>query len=344
MVGVILYKNFETGSYENMTVTCFDGESYADIERQKEFTSYIVSESGFCIRKTASTSDAAPEPKAGDIREICEKAWEFFCNNSHCTVAEFVKAETEISFRYRSGKCGVYAPVDIRNIRCAPSENIYALCPNTKDKAPLYLSLLCDMLNFCMNMLFDAEEQVYDFSGNGVYINTSVFLKKFPSVVGFAGRNSRRRHHKINLAKMCKKDICIESGTSSLTGHRIITRYRFLRKNALDIVCKTLGRVRRASDVQKILLTLPDCRDIHDLAEDFVQELTEALGVYTYVFDAKSHIYYIGIKEALRLITCGEETNDTLAQRAFALSANMKLRSRLPNPDYYTSCGKAVWK
>ena len=90
----------------------------------------------------------------------------------------------------------------------------------------------------------------------------------------------------------------MESDTSSLTGHRIITRYRFLRKNALDIVCRILGRARRTCDVQKILLTLPDRIDLHSLAEDFVQELTEALEVYTYVFDAKSHIHYIGIKDA----------------------------------------------
>lgn len=337
MVGVVIFKDFETGSYENMTVTCFAGNSFADIERNGDFVSYLVSARTIKVRLIAGTEDASFCPSYTELRRICGEAKRFLCENSYCTVAEFAGNDTDISFRFRSGKCGVYAPVDMRNLRNLKTDDIYALCGEVKDKEPLYLSLLCDVLNFAVQFLLGAEEEIYGFSGTGIYINTSVFVQKIHPAGKFSKNKNRYRRHKIDIRKAKKVSFDMETEAVPFTaGSRIINRYRSLKRSALELV---------SSDFTKSeLFRLPQSEKLHCLAEMFYDELKDMLTVYTFAFEARSHIYYIGIKDALSLITCGESMAEPLAKPAGVLSANMKLREKLPNPDYYTSSGKALWK
>ena len=43
MVGTIIFKDFETGSYEHMRVTVYNGYAYADIDKSGSFSSCLVS-------------------------------------------------------------------------------------------------------------------------------------------------------------------------------------------------------------------------------------------------------------------------------------------------------------
>lgn len=337
MVGVVIFKDFETGSYENMTVTCFAGNSFEDIERSGEFVSYLVSAGTIKVRFVAGTEAASFCPSYSEIYRICSEAKRFLCENSYCTVAEFAGSETEISFRFRSGKCGVYAPVDMRNLRNPKADDIYALCGEVKGKEPLYLSLICDVLNFAVQTLFDAEEEIYGFSGTGIYINTSVFLQKFNLSKKIPKNRNRYRRHRVDIRKTKKVSFAVETESApSTTGAKVINGYRCLKRNVLELV----SDIFTVSD----LLDLPKSEKLHSLAEVFYEELKDVLRVYTFAFEARSHIYYIGIKDALSLVTCGESMAEPLVKPAGVLSANMKLREKLPNPDYYTSSGKGLWK
>lgn len=338
MVGVVIFKDFETGSFEKMTITCFRGDSYADIEREREFCSYGVSDDGFCIDVISSTPEAFC-PGYTALKEVYDGARKFFFDNIHCTVAEFIKQGQDISFRLRSGKNGVYAPTDIRNIWNNGNKDIYSLCSTSENKKPLYLSLLCDVLNFCMHSVFDAEEEIFSFSGTGIYINESVFLGN----PGFSC-GKRKRRHLVNLKKCHRISFPLQEAVFSSTGHRLIREYRILRKNILDIVQTVVFDKGSAREIFDRIRDLPGDSRILTYTDVFYEELTETLRVFTYAFDAVSHIYYIGIKEALRLIVCGDGSDDGLSSRAAVLSADMKLRSKLPNPDFYTSRGNALWK
>ena len=117
----------------------------------------------------------------------------------------------------------------------------------------------------------------------------------------------------------------------------LISGFRSLKLRALE-------RVKRFSFKNKSLaevsLEIIEDENIKRASHEFTDELLAYLENYDFCFEAKSHIKYISILDALYLMMDTGASYD-IAKRAANLSANMKLRQKLPCADYYDGRGRA---
>lgn len=351
MVGRIIYKDFETGSYEKMLVTVFDGISYPDMEKNNDFSSYLVTFSEKKIQKQYVSSDSAPRCTINEILAVCRKAREFlFCHN-YVTVAEFVLAGENIRIRSVSSKSGAYSPVDFSAVFTKGMRDVYKLVAEFKDTTHLYRSLLCSVLNYCVSEIFGIEEEMFGVSSAGVYANVSLFKfskealgeAKVPCELCALMKTVRKRRHMINPARIRHNFPHMEESQRVLPRERLISDFRFLRYKVLKTVLGLMPRPMNAPQITRFILSLPCKEEIICGFEEYYDLLHEFVLRFEHVFEAKSHVDYLEVEDVFSL-ACREDTAVEAAKRASALSANMKLRCKLPCPPYYDSSGRAYWE
>lgn len=320
MVGTVIFKDFETGSYENMRVTVYSGSSYADIERAQEFSSCIVSLERKSVIYDACVSDNVPRLNMKALLELCRRAREYLYAHDWVTMADFRENGTDISFRCRSVKSGIYSPVDIHTVFDNGSTHLYKLCFE-EDADYLTLSVRCHAVNYCLKVLLDIEDDVFGISGRGVYMDTSLMKPK------------RKYALRLNKADIPPASF----GPCTYSHMELISSLRSLKLNALE-------RAKHFSFKSKALpqacLQIMEDEYIKRASQEFAYELLDYLENYDFCFEAKSHIKYMSIRDALCLML-DTDASDDIAKRAAALSANMKLRQNLPCADYYDGRGRA---
>jgi hypothetical protein len=343
MVGTVIFKDFETGSYENMRVTLYNGHAYKDIDRQDNFSSCIVSPEKRRAVYDVITSADAPRLNMNALFELCRRAREFFYDNDWVTIADFAINGSDISLRQRSSQSGIFAPVDVRGLFDYKTNRIYKLCMES-DESYLGLSIRCAVVNYCLKKLFDIEDDVFAISGKGVYIDASLFTgcrrsMDFLCIAKDVARLIKigKRNIKIKSPAPCA-DIA-DSNYKDMNSHmRLIELWRKTKVQALFEVYQKHKDTHMCPS--QLGLNIIEDISINKVSEEFRTLLTEYLEDYEFCFEAKSHINYISVEDALCILSDIEET-DKIAKRAAALSANMKLRKRLPCADYYDSHGRA---
>lgn len=341
MVGTVIFKDFESGSYERMRVTVYDGHSYEDIDRQGSFSSCLVSLENNKIVYDAVFGEAAPRLTMNRLLDLCQRARQYFYKNEWVTIADFCVSENEISIRSRSSKSGIFAPIDVRTLFDFKTRRIYRLCMESEESY-LGLSVRCAVVNYCLKKLFDTEDDVFGISGRGVYIDASLFKGCRRSVDFLALCDDVRKLIKTKKTRKLDMNCTLPEETElapkEMPHMNLISEWRRLKLCSHAQMCKKyLGSRLSAAE---ICIDILEDADIKRRAEEFTCILTELLENYEFYFDAKSHINYISIDDALSMLT-DADASDKIAERAASLSANMKLRKRLPCADYYDSHGKA---
>ncbi len=320
MVGTVIFKDFETGSYENMRVTMYGGNSYADIDRAQEFSSCIVSLERKSAVYDVLTSDNAPRLSMKELFELCQRAREYLYTHDWVTMADFAVSGTDILFRCRSSKSGIYSPIDIHTIFDIGSRHVYKLCFED-DSAYLNLSVRCHAVNYCLKVLLGIEDDVFGISGRGVYMDVSLIKAK--------------RAYTPKLKKTDGLDASFSPCTHSHM--ELISSFRSLKLRALERAKRSFFK---SKSLAEICLQIMEDEYIKRASREFTDELLDYLYNYDFCFEAKSHIKYISIHDALYLIMTPDASDD-IAKRAASLSANMKLRQELPCADYYDGRGRA---
>ncbi len=351
MVGRIIYKNFETGSYEKMLVTVFDGISYSDMEKNTEFSSYLVTFFENRIQKQYASSDAAPRCTMKQILTISRKAREFLFRNSHVTVAEFAGDGENIRIRAASSKSGSYSPVDFPAVFTKGVRDVYKLTAEFKGTTHLYRSLCRDVLNYCVSEIFDIEDEMFGISSVGMYANVSLFAfskealsaAKIPRELCELMKTPRKRRHMINPSRIRDVFPVPEESRRVLPRERLVHDFRFLRYKVLKTALGFMPKPMSAPQIAEFILSLPCNGEIISCVEEYYDELREFALRFEYVFEAKSHVDYLELEDVFRL-AYREDSADEIVKRASALSANMKLRCKLPCPPYYDSLGEAYWQ
>lgn len=320
MVGTVIFKDFETGSYETMRVTVYNGNSYADIDKAQEFSSCVVSLERKSAVYDVFASENAPRLNMRELFEICCRAREYLYKHDWVTIADFLKNGTEISLRCRSAKSGIYSPVDMRTVFDMGSRHEYKLCFED-DSAYLNLSVRCHAVNYCLKVLLDIEDDVFGISGRGVYMDVSLIKAK-----------------RAYTAKPKRADCSDASFSPCAHSHmELISSFRSLKLRALE---RAKHSFFKSKSLAEICLQIMEDEYIKRASLEFTDELLNYLYNYEFWFDAKSHIKYMSICDALYLMT-DTDASDDIAKRASALSANMKFRQKLPCADYYDGTGRA---
>lgn len=344
MVGTLIFKDFETGSYEYMRVTMYEGASYKDIERESEFSSCLVSLERKSVSYDLITSDKAPRLSLHSLLTLCRKAKEFLYENDYVTIADFCINDNGIDLRKRSSKSGIYAPVDMRAALDPGAYDVYRLCRVEQEDTHLGLSVRCTLLNYCLGRLFDVEEEIFGISGRGIYISCAAFahdaasmkMLSLPKNMRKLIKTKRRRHCVPRRTKVSLTQIICAAHTQPHL--RLIFSWRRVKLSALSYASRKLSNCMKCR--LDFALSLIDDGYISGLARDFCTELREYVSNYDFCFKSKSHADYISVADALYLVA-DINSAEQISQRAAALSANMKLRDKLPCPDYYDSYGRA---
>lgn len=343
MVGIVIFKNFETGSYEHMRVTLYKGHSYSDMDRQDDFSSCLVSLEKRSVIYDFSSGSNAPRPGMHAVLELCVRAREYFYEHDWITMADFLANGDDVSFRIRSVKSGIYAPVDVRGLFDYKSYRLYRLCME-ENQSHLCLSVRCSIVNYCLRHILGVEEKVFGISGRGIYADVSLFSFCRRSMKVLAVPREIRKLIKTRKSAGVAVNTCTaprahDNTCANTQPHMALVAYwRNLKTDTLRAACIKYNSTSMCA--AEIALDMIKDEEIKKSSAEFTDELLDYLSYYEFYFEAKSHMNYICVEDALCLMINTDAADET-AQRAAALSANMKLRKRLPCADYYDSHGRA---
>ncbi len=342
MVGTIIFKDFETGSYEYMRLTFCEGSAFADIQRAEEFSTCLVS---IDKRKIKYDFSVPAKKRVTDFRlfEICHRAREYLFKNEYVTIAEFCENEGSVNIRPVSTKSGLYTPVDMRTPFMTNFSNVYKLCTEEFGPTHLFRSVRCEIINYCLLKMFDIEEEVFGISGKGLYINAAIFasyrkslsklsLPKKLKALAKKHPNSRRAPRFSDFTIEYEQKIHTDSSRDLIIG-----KLRHTKIKALEY---SLALEQDRKDYIGFALKLSEDSYIKEISDIFALELRDYMSNYEFCFKAKSHIDFLDVSDAMHLIL-DMQSAEEISAKAMALSANMKIREKVPCPDYYDSYGTA---
>ncbi len=348
MVGTVTFKNFETGSYREMRITAYRGDNYADIGKG-EFFSCRVSPEDKRIDFELLPPEAMDFAAMTSILYVANKARDYLLDNTHITVAEFCNSGNACNFRAISSKCGVYEPPDMKALW--NGIGVYMLLKSFNTHNLIWISMLCESINFGIRRIFATSQKVFHFSGYGVYINLALFgrrgLRTLPQRIPAsikklipAGRTlsalPKRKALKELESFLCDRAYYKRrvSYTISLCKIRVHNRMVHL-----------LGDAKKPSDIVRCIFSLVSDEEIAAFVAEASAEIKDyalTYKEYGYV-EALSHINMLTVRDII-LMETDLSASGLVAERLKARSINHKIFAAVPCPPFYDNCGTALWQ
>ena len=344
MVGTIIFKNFETGSYGEMILTCYGGKNYADIGKGDFFSCRVSLENKAIYYEYMSCEDIEFRDMF-DIFAVAHKAREYLTKNTHVTIAEFCFDTMDCVFRPKSFTCGVCEPVDFRTL--FNNGGFYMLVKSFKEKSPLWLSVFCEVINYCVQKSFDVSVDVFGYSGYGVYLNISAFEKRVLSEVPEKFRSLADAKDCFCVRKLSPNTDFGEKPTPVLKTEteRILHGFSLLKLKSAKHFGEEIIPVFNKKDVFGMVKSLAKSTFVESLCDEFVSSLLEFAAFcfhYGYV-EGASHVKMLTFKEIM-LLNAGILRREDVAVSATARSVNRKYINSLPCVPYIDSDGTAYWE
>jgi len=346
VVGTIVFKDFETGSYKNMRIVVYNGFSYEDIGKG-DFVSCRVNPDESSIDYDISPLAGAPDPGMTNILYIAQEARKYLWKNPYVTSAEYCFNYGECKLRPLSFKTGVYAPPDFHTL--FNDGGFYALVASFADKTNLWRSVLCEGIDFAVRRVLDVSDKIFTCTGYGIYINAALFSKRLlgslniPSAI--CKRAGKKNVKKLNLKKFHRAFLCTHTTPVSHPVGKIVhllSSFKVQCANRLEVLMEDIDSQKRGI---KCIFTLAEDEEILRLTDEFVQELRDfSMNWFDYGYiAARSHVDMLTLRETLSL-NADIKLSDTIAAEVKARSVNMKFMNKLPCAPFYDSDGTAIWE
>ena len=344
MVGTVIFKNFETGSYRDIILTAYDGKNYADIGKGDFFSCRVCLDEK-SIDYEYMSSDNVGHRDMFDIFFVAEKAREYLYKNTHITIAEFCFDRDECVFRPKSFTCGVCEPVDFKAL--FNNGGFYMLSGNYAEKSPLWLSVFCEVINFCVQKSFGVSIGVFGYSGYGVYLNISALESGFLSGVEkrFIDLAKRKDCFKIDFKLKNSEPLTYIGTTPGTAGERILHGFSSLKCKGENHFSEKLKNISDKSEFFHAVKDLATDEYLVGLCDEFAHELLE-FGCFCFEYGyitARSHVSTLTFREIM-LLNVGILKREDVAPLAGARSVNRKYVNSLPCPEFMDSDGTAYWE
>lgn len=338
MVGVAILKDFETGSYEKIRLTFYEGQTFEDIDRGKEFVSCTAD---YGKRKIVyDYGGLRHNPTSRQVFEICRRVRELWMDNEYITIVRFVYVHGEIRLRNVSEKLGVYDFPDKYSLFESGHTDVYKLVCDVRDRDILYISAMCEALNFGVESLFNVNYPMYFYASCGIYVNVFLYeacLEKrlvCPKEVRSSGRKAVKYYRFLIKKRKPISSIEQQINPASGTRHEIITDYREYKYKVMEYM------MQNYPNANDFIINLPSDPFVATLTERFYNNACDFLRSMEGYFHAASHVRYITPTDMLSLVSSSAE-RDRIVCRSRAASANFKFQSKLPCPKFYDSRGRA---
>ena len=349
MVGVVILKNFETGSYKYMQVTVFDGSSYADIERGEAVFSYSVNPDEDDVRQTFSLENPDISVSKSDILAIASFARTYMFQNPYATILKFKKNGSDTVFKTSSCREGVSSPASFHSLFL--DDSLYMLLSDEKENTYTWRSAFCDALNFAMQKIFGISDEIYSQSAGGIYINIALIgalrskfiIKDLPWDVFvrllFLKGGKKRRLKPVNLckeAKPCAKPV----GSHAYA----VYLYRKLKYAIYQEVSQIMSDIKNSCEAAVQLALIVKNSSLRLIVDEFCEDMSDFANSY-YDFgyvSSKTHINMMSVREILSL---ANDTNlmENISKVLSARSSNIRFFNKLPCAKYILSDGTAIW-
>lgn len=350
MVGIVIFKNFEHGSYADMRITMYDGDSFSDIDKAKDFSSCTVNLDKRIFKYDFISDDTAPVIGMDSALELAAKARAYLYEHPHITMAEFCISGTEYKFRQASVKEGVYAPADFQSV--FKKGSFFMLCADCKDRTFSWCSALCEGLNFALHRIFNMSAQVFVSAAGGVYINLAGYMysrkvRKYLDLsksIRRAIKDSGVPTYRMPLKPVNTETIYAEGKVSAHPRIRVLYNYRSYKCRVCNYISEEIKHIQSTEQIMRFVLGLPADGEIRHMTDEFAQSLSEyanKFSEYGYL-SAKLHSDMLTVREALSLTT-DIKLMDTISKTAASRSSNMKIYKNLPCAPYYGWDGTAYW-
>lgn len=344
MVGTVVFKNFETGSYKNIRLIAYSGTGFAHIG-EGEFFSCLVNVDRKSIVYEDSLPQEGPERVMSRVLFVAQKAREYLYQNPYVTIAEYALNGDECKFRTVSVKCGVYQIPDFANLFFDSA--FYKLISQKPDKSFLWCSTLCELMNFAFQKTFSTSLWVYSHSGYGIYFNISCLpariLKKMnlpiKTVLDILGKSS----HRVKL-KGPGKSVNLPEYKPVLHPYRkLITLASQTKLKAAQRLQSLIKDKKGACKVWQVASNFADDEYIVGVTDALVQEMSDYAANYAQwgYLDAMSHKDCLTFREVFA-ISSDAELIKTISQAAFARSVNHKFLKKLPCSEFFDGDGSVI--
>lgn len=344
MVGTVIFKNFETGSYRDIILTAYDGKNYSDIGKGDFFSCRVCLDEKSIDYEYMSSDDIGFRDMF-DIFFIAGKAREYLYKNTHITMAEFCFVRDECVFRPKSFTCGVCEPVDFRTL--FNNGGFYMLAGSHLEKSPLWLSVFCEVINFCVQKSFGVSIGVFGYSGYGVYLNISAFRNCFLGDMEKRVKDLAKEKDCFKIGFKLKKSEPLTYGDKppKTASERIVYNFSCLKCKAVNHFSGKLEKESDNSNFFEMVKELASDDYLVGLCNGFADELLEfALFCFEYGYvTARSHVSMLTFREIM-LVNIGVLKREDIAPIAGARSVNRKYVNSLPCALYIDSDGTALWE
>lgn len=359
MVGIILLKNTENGSYRYFRITVCEGEHYSDISTDNPFITYEFDFLKRCINSVfrSENSENLYFPLA-DLYRIYDGAVTYLFNHTEAVQLLFKYREGHADFKINSTSEGVFQVPDYSNL--FRKQGLYLLCGGIDERiSPFEGSVLCGICNCAVESVFNGANRIFYYCCGDMYADVSLFLRRRLSkrLLRLAMTNEKGLYK--SVCEIYKKSGCIKArreiphtlrmkeiknfdfADAGDTPSHLIEVYRYAKFSAQKYLQSSFENGFLNSKYVRKLFELPHDSRITELARKCCDEFvscSEKLSLYGY-FENPELIKYTDVN---LLLTSFADANarSRLNFTATCSKKNYRLISAVPPPEIVDCFGR----
>lgn len=177
MVGIILLKDFITGSYRYPKMALFSGMSYSDIKPEKSFSEYVVDIETKKIVSKKLSLQKIDDVSYFELMNLCNEYMNFLVSNPYAVCVEFKANNNKTEFRIVPTSHGDFVLPDLYNFLHSnalyfPLETYTFKTGNGSLRSnPLEADISCELINYAVHTLVNGMPNIFYQAGGTLYLD-----------------------------------------------------------------------------------------------------------------------------------------------------------------------------
>jgi len=327
MVGIVLVKDFFTGSYTYVKLAIFEGSSFSDINYESPFSQYVVDIENREIVSKIPSSTVPVEVSYLDLMSLCDESLVFLAKNPYAVSFEFKRENDKTEFRVVPTNQGSFVMPDLYNFFHGnavyfPVEIYTFKTGNGSLRAnSLEADVCCELINYTLHALSDEITAIFYQSGGTLYLDIAPViknkslrpsLKKYLSKYPGAYKNAleifkkREKHISIQSTTMPgyikKKEFQIEEITEATASEydNLINTIRYCKMLTLNVASDKFSGVKKDVLIKNLFefALNDDFVKIKNLLYNKILNYSEKLVDYNYL-SSRNYIKYLSVSDIL---------------------------------------------
>jgi len=326
MVGIILVKDFITGSYRYPKIAAFSGVSYSDINYEKAFSEYVVDIENKKIISKKLALQKNEEITYFEIIKLCDEYMKFLVSNPYAVCLEFKQNDGKTEFRVLPTNQGNFVLPDLYNF--LHGNSVYFPIETYKFKTgngsfrsnPLEANICCELINYAVHTLIKGMPNIFYQAGGTLYLDVCPvinnkflrtplrrYLSKYPAaykkLLEFYKQRQKKISHELPtmpFAVKSKACLSVEETTTDTQFKKLVNDLRKAKIDVLNIAVKQFSN-SKGEELIENLFEFAHNKDFVEIKTMIYKEIfnyAEKLVEHKYLPD-KNSINYFTVSDIL---------------------------------------------